>query len=100
MTLQEFNDVITANSVVCCKFSAEWCGPCKAMEPIIKEVADEYKGKAIVLDIDVEDSEDVSTQFRIRNVPTTIFFKDGKVVDKIVGGTTKNVIFEKISSLI
>lgn len=100
MTLQEFNDVITANSVVCVKFGASWCGPCKAMEPIIKEVADEYKSKAIVLDIDVEDSEDVSTQFRIRNVPTTIFFKDGKVVDKIVGGTTKNVIVEKISSLI
>ena len=100
MTISEFNDVITTNSVVCCKFSAEWCGPCKAMEPIIKEIADEYQGKAVVLDIDVEDSEGVSTQFRIRNVPTTIFFKDGKAVDKIVGGTTKNAIVEKIKNLI
>lgn len=81
-------------------FWATWCGPCKKIGPIIEELASEYEGQVIIGKVDVEEAEDLTTEFGIRNVPTVIFIKNGEVVDKSVGAATKAVLEEKVKALL
>ena len=81
-------------------FWAEWCGPCRAVGPTIDELAKEYEGRVIVGKIDVDANNDVVMQFGVRNVPTILFFKDGKVVDKVIGVTMRSIFIEKINALL
>lgn len=64
---------------------ATWCGPCRMLAPIVSELASEYDGKIVVGKCDVEENEDIAMEFGVRNIPTLLFFKDGKLVDKFVG---------------
>lgn len=66
-------------------FWAEWCGPCKMMLPIVEEISAEFEGKLTVAKVDVDSSQGTAAKFGIRNIPTILFFKGGKVVDKQVG---------------
>lgn len=66
-------------------FSASWCGPCKALAPTIDKVADDYKGKVDVYKIDIDSAQDTAASLGIMSVPTCIFFKDGKEVDRFTG---------------
>lgn len=77
-------------------FSATWCGPCKMVAPIIDELAAEYEGKAVIGKCDVEASADLAARFRIRNVPTVMFIKNGEAIDKLVGANQKSTYVEKI----
>ena len=79
---------------------ATWCGPCRMIAPIIEELAKEYDGKITVGKCDVEENEDISVEFGIRNIPTILFIKNGQVVDKIVGAVSKTKIEEKFKSLL
>ncbi|MBO4664728.1 MAG: thioredoxin [Bacteroidaceae bacterium] len=81
-------------------FWATWCGPCKKIGPIIEELANEYEGQVIIGKVDVEEAEDLTAEFGIRNVPTVIFIKNGEVVDKSVGAATKAVLEEKVKALL
>lgn len=81
-------------------FSATWCGPCKKIAPIIDELAGEYEGKAIVCKCDVDECDELTGKFGIRNVPTILFIKNGEVVDKHVGAAPKSVLAEKIEALL
>ena len=81
-------------------FWAEWCGPCRMVGPIVEELAEEYDGKVQVGKLNVDENAEVPTKFGIRNIPTLLFFKDGQLVDKQVGATSKSVLAEKIKSLI
>ena len=81
-------------------FWATWCGPCRALAPTVKQLADEYDGRVVVGKCDVEEAEDIAMQYGIRNIPTLIFFKDGKVVDKFVGAGSKAKLQEKIEALL
>ena len=81
-------------------FWATWCGPCKRLGPIIEEIAAEYDGKAIVGKCDIEENDDLTEQFGIMNVPTVVFLKDGKEVDRVVGLAMKNVYQDKLNALI
>lgn len=81
-------------------FSATWCGPCKKLAPIMEEIAKEYEGKVIVGKCDVDECEDLSMQYGIRNVPTVLYIKDGQVIDKHVGAAAKNVFVEKLQQLL
>lgn len=71
-------------------FSATWCGPCKKIAPIIDELAEEYAGKVNICKCDVDESEELTSRFGIRNVPTVLFIKNGEVVNKQVGAAKKS----------
>ena len=81
-------------------FWATWCGPCRMVVPIIEELAGEYNGKVVIGKCDVEEQEDLAQEFGIRNIPTILFFKNGEVVDKLIGAQPKAKIEEKIQALL
>ena len=78
---------------------ATWCGPCRMVAPIISELAQEYDGKVVIGKCDVEENDDVASEFGVRNIPT-ILFKGGQLVDKFVGAATKGVLEEKVKALL
>lgn len=81
-------------------FWAEWCGPCRMVAPIIDELATMYEGRVTIGKMDVDSNNDVVGQFGIRNIPTVLFFKDGKVVDKVVGAAPKESFMQKIEAML
>ncbi len=85
--------VLNSDKPVLVDFWAVWCGPCRMLGPIIEEVAQDFEGKA-----DVDNNQQVSVDYGIRNIPTVLIFKNGEVVDKIVGVSPKEVIAEKLSA--
>lgn len=81
-------------------FWAEWCGPCRMIGPIVEELAGEYAGKAIIGKCDVDSNDEIAAKFAIRNIPTVLFIKNGEVVDKQVGATTKAALAEKLQKIL
>lgn len=79
-------------------FWAEWCGPCRMVGPIIEELSSEYDGKVLVGKVNVDENPEVSMKFGIRSIPTILILKDGQVVDKQVGATSKQVLLDKIEA--
>lgn len=90
--------VLKSDKPVLVDFWAVWCGPCRTLGPIIEEVATDFAGKAVVGKVDVDNNQEISMQYGIRNIPTVLIFKNGEVVDKLVGVTPKEVIAEKLSA--
>jgi len=103
---QEFTDsnfqkeVLDNDGLVVIDFWAEWCGPCKMIGPIVEELAQEYEGKAKIGKVDVDKNSDVSMKYGIRSIPTILFLKNGEIVDKQVGLTSKEGLKAKIEAQI
>ena len=93
-------EAINSGKPVVVDFWAEWCGPCRMVGPIVEELAKEYDGKVVVGKMDVDNNVDTPTEFGIRNIPTILFFKDGKLVDKQVGAVQKAALAAKIEALL
>lgn len=81
-------------------FWAPWCGPCRMIAPVIEELAEEFEGKAKVCKVNTEEEQDLAVQHGIRSIPTILFYKDGEIVDQMVGATSKQVLADKINSLL
>ena len=88
------SEVLKADGPVMVDFWAEWCGPCKAMSPLVDEIANEMGEKLKVVKVNIDDSPNAPTQFGVRGIPTFMIFKDGQVVDTRVGGMSKNQLSE------
>ncbi|WP_342042846.1 thioredoxin [Bacillus sp. OTU2372] len=80
-------------------FWAPWCGPCKVQLPIVEELGKEMKGQATIAKVNVDEEPELSSQFGIRSIPTLLLFKNGKVVDMMVGVNQKHVLKDKILKL-
>lgn len=100
VTNSNLSEILDGKQPVLIDFWAAWCGPCRMLSPTVDEIADEYEGKAVVAKCNVDDAEDVAMQFRIRNIPTLLFFKNGELVDRFVGVVSKQEIASKLDSLI
>ena len=96
ITKDNFEQTVASDKLVVIDFWAEWCGPCRQIAPIVEELAAEYEGKAIIAKCDVESNDDITLKYGVRNIPTIIFLKGGEVVDKQVGGTSKDALKAKI----
>lgn len=100
LTDNNFQEVLDQQLPIVIDFSATWCGPCKKISPIMDELAAEYEGRVVVCKADVDDCEELTSRYGIRNVPTVLFIKNGEVVDKNVGASPKTVFVEKIEALL
>ena len=100
VTDANFEELVNSGKPMVLDFWAEWCGPCRMVGPIIDELATEYEGRVTIGKMDVDNNNDVVGQFGIRNIPTVLFFKDGKLVDKQVGAAQKPVFVAKIDALL
>ena len=77
-------------------FWATWCGPCRMIAPILEQLVDEYEGKVTVAKLDVDANPRAAARFGVRSIPTLLFFKDGKLVDQVIGAVPKSIIEQKL----
>lgn len=96
---ENFQEVVASAQPVVIDFWAEWCGPCRMMSPIVDELSTEYEGKAIIGKCDVEENDEITMKYGVRNIPTIIFLKGGELVDKQVGACSKDVLKAKLEKL-
>lgn len=95
---QRFKELAAQDGLLVVDFFATWCGPCKKLSPILDEVAEEFAGKANIVKVDIDESEDLAVEFGIRSVPTVLFLKGGQVIDKFVGAVPKSEIVSKVQA--
>jgi thioredoxin 1 len=99
LTTETFDEVVSQDGIVLVDFWAEWCGPCKALMPIVEEVAGEKDGSVKFAKINIDENPTTPTKYGVRGIPTLMVFKDGQVVDTRVGGMSKSQLVEWVDSV-
>lgn len=100
ITDANFAETLNTEMPVMVDFWATWCGPCRAIAPVVEELAGEYEGKAVICKCNVDECDDVPMKYGIRSIPTLLFFKNGELVDRLVGSAPKATIAAKLDSLL
>jgi thioredoxin 1 len=100
ITDNNFEELLASGNPLVVDFWAEWCGPCRMIAPIVETLAETYSERVIIGKVDIESNPAIVARFGIRNIPTLIFFKDGKQVDKTVGVITETVVASKIEAML
>jgi thioredoxin 1 len=99
LTDSNFEDeVIKSEHPVLVDFWAEWCGPCRMIGPVVEEMAGEYEGKAKIGKVNVDNNPEVSVKYGIRSIPALLIFKDGEVVDQIIGAVPKTHLTKQLEA--
>jgi len=94
--MESFNDIINGDKPVLVDFYATWCGPCKAMAPVIDSIASELQGNARILKIDIDKNKQVASHYQVQAVPTLMIFRKGEIVWRNAGGMDKASLLQKI----
>ncbi|NLI57884.1 MAG: thioredoxin [Clostridium sp.] len=98
LTRENFDqEVVNSSNTVLVDFWAPWCGPCRAVGPLIDELAEEYDGKAKIAKLNVDDEGELAAKFKIMSIPTIMIFKNGEVVEKLIGARSKSELSELIN---
>ena len=100
ITDANFAETLQEGKPMVLDFWAEWCGPCRKVSPIMDELAEDYAGRVNIGKMNVDENNDIVAQYCIRNIPTVLFFKNGELVDKIVGAVPKDKFVAKIEALL
>jgi len=99
ITEKNFEEMVVKSAIpVMVDFWAEWCGPCRMLTPIVNELSTEYQGKVLIGKVNVDENPGIATKYGIRNIPTLLFFKNGEIVDKQVGATSKSALAQKLDA--
>lgn len=95
---QEFQDLVLGGTgVTLVDFFATWCGPCKMLAPVLEEVSKELEGKADIYKVDIDQNRELALKYNIVSVPTMLIFKNGTLVDQVIGFVPKSMIVEKLN---
>lgn len=98
---EDFNEQVLESTVpVLVDFFATWCGPCHMIAPAIEEISAEMEGRAKVVKVDVDQSSSIAVKYGVKSVPTLMFFKNGEVVDQVLGAVPKDFIEKKMNSIL
>ena len=94
------DEVLKSQIPVFADFWAEWCGPCRAIAPVLESLAEDFDGKVKIVKINVDQENDLANKYNVSAIPSLIILKDGKEIDRIVGGATKEVYADRINKVI
>jgi thioredoxin 1 len=100
ITDESLKEILKGGEPVVLDLWAEWCGPCRMIGPVIEELAKEYEGKVVIGKLNVDENDQTSLAYGVRNIPTILFFKGGEVVDKHVGTASRAILKAKIEKLL
>ncbi len=99
LTKSNFDSTV-ASGVTMVDFWAPWCGPCRMIAPVVEELAEDYDGRATIAKVNTDEEQELAVKYGIRSIPAILFFKNGQVVDQMVGAASKDAFASKLNALL